>query len=90
MRARYDYIGRRLLISIEDTGKGIAPQMQQRIFDRFVKGTQTGAGLGLPICKELVELMGGNLEINSEEGLGTTVWITLPCRALAIKRRKYI
>ena len=90
VRARYDYIGRRLLISIEDTGKGIAPQMQQRIFDRFVKGTQTGAGLGLPICKELVELMGGNLEINSEEGLGTTVWITLPCRALAIKRRKYI
>ena len=40
--------------------------------------------------EELVELMGGNLEINSEEGMGTTVWITLPCRALAIKRRRYI
>jgi len=90
VRARYDYIGRRLMISIEDTGQGISEDIQKRIFERFAAGPNKGSGLGLPICKELVEQMGGTLEINSEEGLGTTVWIMIPCQATVIKRKKFI
>ena len=90
VRARYDYIGRRLMISVEDTGQGISQAIQKRIFERFAAGPNKGSGLGLPICKELTEQMGGTLEINSEEGLGTTVWITIPCQATIVKRKKYI
>ena len=90
VRARYDYIGRRLMISIEDTGQGISDDILKRIFERFAAGPNKGSGLGLPICKELVEQMGGTLEINSEEGLGTTVWIMIPCQATVIKRKKFI
>ena len=90
VRARYDYIGRRLMISIEDTGQGISQEILQRIYERFVSGPNKGSGLGLPICKELTEQMGGTMEINSEEGLGTTVWITIPCHATVVKRKKYI
>lgn len=90
VRARYDYIGRRLMISVEDTGMGISQEIQQRIYERFAAGPNKGSGLGLPICKELTEQMGGTLEINSEEGFGTTVWITIPCHATVVKRKKYI
>ena len=88
IRCRYDYVGRRLMISIEDTGEGIPQQVLSHIFERFVSGTQRGSGLGLPICKELVEQMGGSIEIYSEVKLGTTVWITIPCQATVIKRKK--
>ncbi|MBQ8153001.1 MAG: transporter substrate-binding domain-containing protein [Prevotella sp.] len=90
VRARYDYIGRRLIISVEDTGQGISEEIQKNIYERFAAGPNKGSGLGLPICKELTEQMGGTLEINSEEGLGTTVWITIPCHATVVKRKKYI
>lgn len=90
VRARYDYIGRRLMISVEDTGQGISEDILKRIYERFAAGPNKGSGLGLPICKELVEQMGGTLEINSEEGLGTTVWITIPCQATVVKRKKFI
>jgi len=90
VRARYDYIGRRLMISVEDTGQGISQDILDRIYERFAAGPNKGSGLGLPICKELVEQMGGTLDINSEEGLGTTVWITIPCQATVVKRKKFI
>ena len=90
VRARYDYIGRRLMISVEDSGSGIPQKELIRIYERFRSGPNKGSGLGLPICKELTEQMGGTLEINSEVGQGTTVWITIPCQSVAIKRRKYI
>ncbi|MBR1687082.1 MAG: transporter substrate-binding domain-containing protein [Prevotella sp.] len=90
IRARYDYIGRRLMISIEDTGNGIPQADINHIFERFVSDSNSGSGLGLPISKELTEQMGGTLEINSEAGLGTTVWITIPCHASVIKRKKII
>lgn len=90
VRARYDYIGRRLMISVEDTGQGISKEILQRIYERFAAGPNKGSGLGLPICKELTEQMGGTLEINSEEGFGTIVWITIPCHATVVKRKKYI
>jgi len=88
IRARYDYIGRRLIISIEDTGCGISPEKLQELNSQMVPGYHVNIGLGLPICNELVKQMGGNLELNSELGLGTTAWITIPCQASIIKRKK--
>ena len=90
VRARYDYIGRRLMIFVEDTGQGLSEDTLKHIYERFAAGPNKGNGLGLPICKELTEQMGGTLDINSEEGLGTTVCITIPCQATIIKRKKFI
>jgi PAS domain S-box-containing protein len=90
VRARYDYVGRKLRIYIEDTGDGISADDLNRIYDRFMSRRQNGSGLGLPISKELIEQMGGTLEINSDAGLGTTVWITIPCQATEVRRKKIL
>lgn len=90
IRARYDYIGRKLMIFIEDTGIGISKEVLQHIQKEFSDNTNSSDGLNLSICKELIDQMGGTFDINSEQGLGTTVWITLPCQASSIKRRKII
>ena len=45
-----------------------------------------GAGLGLSICYELIQRLGGTININSDEGKGTTVWFSIPCQALEIER----
>jgi signal transduction histidine kinase len=90
IRVRYDYIGRRLMISVDDTGDGIPSIELARLNGQLGKSSHTSNGLGLPICKELLIQMGGNLEMNSEEKLGTTVWITLPCAATVVKRKKLL
>ena len=72
--ARYDYIGDQLVVSIEDTGDGIPEDAIEHIFERFVTGANTGVGLGLSICHELIEYMGGKIQLKSKEGQGTTVW----------------
>jgi signal transduction histidine kinase len=68
----------------------MSPQQLSQIYERFSSGNHTGTGLGLPICKELAEQMGGSIDINSEEGKGTTVWITIPCTAQAKERKKQL
>ena len=85
--ARYDYIHGYLIVTIEDTGNGIESSSLPHIFERFASKTKNGTGLGLPICKELTEQMGGSFEINSELGRGTTVWISIPCQVLNIERK---
>ncbi|WP_028902552.1 ATP-binding protein [Prevotella sp. P6B4] len=85
--ARYEYIADRLLISVEDTGCGIKQENLPTIFDRFVTGANNGAGLGLSICHELVEHMGGKIEISSTEGKGTTVWFSVPCKMIETERK---
>ena len=88
VRARYDYIGGKLLITIDDTGSGISEDQQKSVFERFsTSGNENGTGLGLPICKELAEQMGGSIFINSAVGKGTTVWISLPCEATLIEKK---
>jgi signal transduction histidine kinase len=67
-------------ITVEDHGAGIAPEDLPHLFERFYlgKGVSEGVGLGLPICKELVEKMGGEISVRSQKGVGTAVKITLP------------
>ena len=84
--ARYEYIADRLLISVEDTGCGISKENLDNIFGRFVTGANNSAGLGLSICHELVEYMGGKIEITSTVGKGTTVWFSIPCNMLEMER----
>lgn len=86
VEVRYDYMGDQLLISVEDTGSGIPKETVEHIFERFVTTANTGAGLGLSICHELIEYMGGKIQLKSEEGKGTTVWITLPCKLIEMER----
>jgi signal transduction histidine kinase len=81
VRARVS--GARVLIDVADTGPGIDPADQERLFERFFRGhgakpDDGGAGLGLPIAQRLVERMGGTLSLSSEPGRGTSVVIDLP------------
>ena len=83
---RYDYLGDRLIVAVEDTGKGIPESIVAHIFERFVTVANQGAGLGLSICYELIQRMQGTINIKSTEGKGTTVWFSIPCKALEIER----
>ncbi|MDO8879593.1 MAG: PAS domain-containing sensor histidine kinase [Coriobacteriia bacterium] len=67
-------------IEVSDDGKGIEADNLDRVFDRYyrgdpARGDQAGSGLGLPIARELVELMGGTLDVDSSPGSGTTISI---------------
>ena len=72
-------------IAVEDEGAGISAVDLPHVFERFYrgKGSSEGFGLGLPICRELTERMGGNISIRSREGIGTTVEVELPEANLA-------
>jgi signal transduction histidine kinase len=65
---------------VEDEGVGINPADLPHVFERFYrgKGQSEGFGLGLSICRELTERMGGSISIRSQEGVGTAVEIELP------------
>jgi two-component system OmpR family sensor kinase/two-component system sensor histidine kinase BaeS len=66
-------------IDVRDTGAGIAPELVDRIFDRFYKSAESrGAGLGLAIAKQLVEAHGGQITATSVLGEGTNIRFTLP------------
>ncbi len=67
-------------IRLSDTGMGILPHVQERIFEPFftTKGAKEGSGLGLSICKTLIELHRGSIDVQSTPGRGTTFFITLP------------
>jgi len=78
-----------MTISVKDTGIGIAPQDIARVFERFWQADNglsrkyEGTGLGLPVARDLVELHGGNLALDSMPGAGTTVTISFPADRLA-------
>jgi len=79
----YDPETSRLLIRIKDTGIGIDPSYKEHLFEAFRQESlgysreYQGAGLGLPLAKKIIDMMGGQIEIESEKGIGTTVTIYL-------------
>jgi PAS domain S-box-containing protein len=72
--------GERVIVKVSDTGGGIAPEALGRIFDPFftTKDVGAGSGLGLSICKRIVEAHGGEISVDSEYGKGTSFWVSLP------------
>ncbi|WP_432797297.1 ATP-binding protein [Poriferisphaera sp. WC338] len=78
-----------LRISVTDTGPGIAPEDQQRIFDKFTQLDPSvtkqfgGTGLGLTISKELADLLQGRIELESEVSAGTTFSLVIPTEPIA-------
>lgn len=81
VRVRYALVGENLIVGVDDTGEGISQDTLDHIFERFNtrQGKEGSTGLGLPICQELATLMGGRIDIRSQLGKGTSVWVTIPC-----------
>ena len=70
------------LVVVEDSGPGIAPAEQERIFDRFYRGdasrSQSGSGLGLSLARALARAHGGDVTVTSEPGRGSVFTLWLP------------
>jgi signal transduction histidine kinase len=86
--------GDNVTFSVADTGIGIAPEDQDRIFEEFtqvdnpLQRRQKGTGLGLPLTRKLATLLGGRVGVNSTEGVGSTFWAEVPIRLADEARAK--
>ncbi len=82
--------GRRVVIEVVDDGEGIAPETLGRVFEPFftTKPVGVGTGLGLSVCRGIIEGYGGDLSIQSELARGTTVRVTLPAEAAELESRQ--
>ena len=74
----------KIRFAVSDTGIGMNPEQLGKVFEEFTQAESStsknygGTGLGLPISKKIAEMMGGIMEVESEEGKGTTFSITIP------------
>jgi signal transduction histidine kinase/CheY-like chemotaxis protein len=79
-------MGELIRFSVADTGIGIAPEDQERIFEEFtqienpIQRKEKGTGLGLPLVRKLATLLGGRVGVHSTPGLGSTFWAEIPVR----------
>jgi two-component system, NtrC family, sensor histidine kinase KinB len=87
---RADVEGDTVKFTVEDTGVGIPPEYQSRLFEPFFRvpgqAKPSGVGLGLAIVREIVAAHGGNVGVTSQPGAGATFWFTLPQAAAARER----
>ena len=93
IRAKYEYRHGELMITIEDTDPGIPAEALSRIFERFVHDESVerqGTGLDMPIVKELIEQMNGSIEIQSEQGKGTSCYVSIPCEMASFDKKTEI
>ena len=91
IRCKYEYWHNELIIVIEDTGVGIDAEKLPNIFNRFNRNSDTqkyGTGLDMPIIQALANMMGGDIEAQSEKGKGTTARITIPCEATLVEKKR--
>lgn len=88
----YEYHRGELTIRFEDTGNGFPEEVAAHILDQhFVRredGGLIGSGLDIPIVQLLAKQMGGTVEIQSDYGKGTSVWVSIPCTASVIERKR--
>jgi signal transduction histidine kinase len=86
VRVRVRDCGDHVRVEVIDTGPGIAPEMREQIFQRFIRGdaigegissAERGIGLGLAICRQLIERQGGTIGVESVPGEGSTFYFTL-------------
>jgi PAS domain S-box-containing protein len=76
VRVRSD--GERVVMAVEDTGVGIAPELLPKVFDPFFTTKEAGTGLGLSIVRKIVDQHGGDVDIESERGKGARVVVSIP------------
>ena len=67
-----------ITLEVKDDGPGILAEDRARLFEPFFTTKSKGTGLGLPVCRQIVNLHGGSINIESEHGRGTTVTVRLP------------
>ena len=70
--------GRAIEVTVADTGRGIPPEVRDRLFEPFFTTKATGTGMGLSICRTIIEALGGRITVDSTEGEGTRFSFTLP------------
>ena len=69
------------MLSVEDTGRGMPPEVRESLFTpRAISRKAGGTGLGTKIVKDVIDVHGGRITVDSEEGVGTTVHIRLPIK----------
>lgn len=89
--ASYGYRRGELTISIEDTSGGIDSELLPHAFERFSRdrqGNMCGTGLDLPIVRLMAQQMGGNVDIQSDLGKGTTIWVSIPCSYTVMEKQR--
>lgn len=67
-----------IILEVMDTGTGISPEINEKLFQPFTTNSYLGTGLGLAIVKKIVDDHNGHIEVNSEEGVGTSFIIYMP------------
>jgi signal transduction histidine kinase len=81
LTVRTSLVGNAVCLTVADTGGGIAPWHIKKIFDPFFTTKDNGTGLGLAICKSIIDRHNGRIEVNSQQGAGTTFRIEIPAVA---------
>jgi heavy metal sensor kinase len=93
VRVVTEWVAGAAVLTVADTGMGIAPEDQPRVFERFFRADKArsrkvgGSGLGLAICKSIIDAHGGNISFSSIHGQGTTFVVRLPAAATVAPAR---